>query len=250
MATHLKPLDDDRHAAAAVRTPVSFVPNHADGVHSEPNPYPQHQYSRPKHASFFEPSPAPSRVRPSSPLQRSTMSHEPSELSPNERSIDLPCYLCAAAWAGCAEAQKHLELLLNRLVLAQYIALAPAGSVTSLPRRELSHEVVNYFIHLRGDLRHFSDLQARAALRESLYRVVVEFIKNQQSASLGHPSSLCSEALSFAEPMSLSSEHEEVLRLYEIERLTYQQIAQKLGVSMGTIKSRLYRARRSRERMG
>lgn len=45
--------------------------------------------------------------------------------------------------------------------------------------------------------------------------------------------------------MSLSPDHREILTLIVIEGMTYEQSAEVLGVSMGTIKSRLWRARAS-----
>ena len=45
--------------------------------------------------------------------------------------------------------------------------------------------------------------------------------------------------------MSLTPDHREVLTLIAIEGMSYEQAAEVLGVTMGTIKSRLYRARAS-----
>ena len=42
---------------------------------------------------------------------------------------------------------------------------------------------------------------------------------------------------------SLPSKMREVINLYEFEELSYEEIANKLGISLGTVKSRLFSAR-------
>lgn len=43
--------------------------------------------------------------------------------------------------------------------------------------------------------------------------------------------------------MALSKPHAEILDLHQVQKLSYREIAEHLGISLGTVKSRLNRAR-------
>ena len=64
--------------------------------------------------------------------------------------------------------------------------------------------------------------------------------------SVPSPSAAVDRRLDVAEVLqTLSLEHREVLVLREFEQLSYEEMAQTLGVPPGTVESRLYRARQA-----
>lgn len=260
MATYGPPLDDNRQPGANRAAPPSRMHDARSFGHERPASS-KGGYGRPVYAQPIDWSTATQSQPCYVELDRDpgsiTYSGYTSGIERrNEPQGFLPIYLCAAAWAGCALAKKHLISWLERLVLAQHSAKGRPETLTPWICKELAHETLREFIRRRGGLAHFSDLQARYALRDALHTVIARHMKQedrvdriesvpdaaQQSASKSNESPA-------HQATQLTSEHEEVLRLYEIERLTYHQIARRLGVSIGTIKSRLYRARRCRERL-
>ena len=111
---------------------------------------------------------------------------------------------------------------------------------------------------LAGAYRGLAKFEQRASVKTWLTKILIlqiakwrrdqkskrtEPIDPQTAAAEEHGTSAASRIDLHAALATLSPEHQDVLALREFEQLSYEEIADVLGVPRGTVESRLFRAR-------
>jgi RNA polymerase sigma-70 factor (ECF subfamily) len=111
---------------------------------------------------------------------------------------------------------------------------------------------------LAGAYRGLAKFEQRASVKTWLTRILMlqiakwrrdrknqrnEPIDPQTASAAEHETSAASRIDVQAALVTLSPEHQDVLALREFEQLSYEEIADVLGVPRGTVESRLFRAR-------
>lgn len=155
-----------------------------------------------------------------------------------------PSGLCFAAYYGDQDAKRLLSQLVAHMIES---ILGQASHQSPLWIREaLARCAVMHFVNQKEKPDLASSEPWRMLLFRRICRVVEEYLlavfaPKPIGKPICKPMSLTPEKR--RETPGLSKEQEQVLRLFDDEQLSYQEISDRLGIPMGTVKSRLSRGR-------
>jgi RNA polymerase sigma-70 factor, ECF subfamily len=158
-----------------------------------------------------------------------------------------------AAFLDMTDREEFVSALVAQLPGLRRYAVALAGDATAAD--DLVQDSIEKALRQAGQLR---DLERMAAwLRRILHNLYVDGIRSDRShgkrediedlvdhLDLSTPPVDSSQTRDFLRAINaLSVEHREILLLVGLEDLTYEQVSRELGIPLGTVMSRLARAR-------
>lgn len=180
---------------------------------------------------------------------------EPGTGFPVEPQSSLPDNICTEAWLGNPHAEAHLVFLLGHLLISHSFDECLFG-LASWTRRELAQEAMDRFKRTRRTTHCANEGLLSATLMQITRNIAREYRLRSQPATFDSltvdqpkPSPPNSSERSRRKRKGLSAIHVQILELSEGSELTYSEIATRLNLKVGTVKSRLNRARKNRERL-